>query len=463
MNEQNEKRAWNKPTLTPHRIGALNKFGSANAGQCMDTFEGIAIPALLEEYGSPLFVLSEKRLRNNVRKLLRAFETRYAKVTYGWSYKTNYLAAVCNTLHQEGAWAEVVSAFEYEKARNLGVPAKHILFNGPHKERPILERVVAEGARIHLDHLDELYLLEDVAKAADKKVDVTMRLNFDTGFTEPWSRFGFNIESGQAMDAARILGESSRLNLCGLHSHLGTFVLDPRAYAAQVRIMCSFMDAVETQTGCSIESIDIGGGFASMNSLQGTYLPPEQVVPSIDQYAEAICTALNDATRERELQGKGRPRLILESGRSVVDDAEILVTSVMANKRMPDGKRSVVLDAGVNLLFTGFWYNHQVTPTRPLEGVPEETVLYGPLCMNIDIMRSSIMLPPLNVGDSLVFSQVGAYNNTQWMQFIEYRPNVVMVHDDEQVSVVRKAEDLAVMTAQEHIPDHLCLAEKEEA
>ncbi|MFQ5354904.1 MAG: alanine racemase [Mariprofundaceae bacterium] len=459
MSQKEGKKTWSKPTLTPHRIGSLNKFGSAGSSHFQDSFEGATIAPLLEEFGSPLFILSEKRLRDNVRKLLRAFETRYSNITYSWSYKTNYLAAVCNTLHQEGAWAEVVSAFEYEKARSLGVPAEKILFNGPHKERPILERVVAEGGRIHLDNLDELYLLEDVAAGADKQIDLTMRLNFDTGFTEPWSRFGFNIESGQAMDAARILGESKHLNLTGLHSHLGTFVLDPRAYAAQVRIMCSFMDAVESRTGCSIESIDIGGGFASMNSLQGTYLPPEQVVPSMDQYADAICSALNDATRERDLQGKGRPRLILESGRAVVDDTEILVTSVVANKRMPDGRRSVVLDGGVNVLFTSFWYNHQVMPTRELEGVPEDTVLYGPLCMNIDVMRSSVMMPPLSIGDALIFSPVGAYNNTQWMQFIEYRPNVVMVHTDQQVSVVRAAEDLEAVTAQERIPAHLCSVE----
>ncbi len=223
------------------------------------------------------------------------------------------------------------------------------------------------------------------------------------------------------------------------------------------------MEEVEAQTDCRIESIDIGGGFASMNSLQGTYLPPEQVVPSLDQYAEAICTALNDATRTREQQGKSRPRLIMESGRAIVDDTEILVTSVVANKRMPDGRRSLVIDAGVNLLFTGFWYNHRVTPTRVLEGVPEDTVLYGPLCMNIDVMRSSVMLPPLNIGDSLVFNQVGAYNNTQWMQFIEYRPNVVMIHADHTVSVVRAAEDLQVMTAQESIPKHLCSVEPQTA
>ncbi len=450
-----DKQAWSKPSLSPHTMGAMNKFGSVRHHQHQDHFEGVAIAPLLETYGSPLFILSEKRLRNNVRKLLRAFETRYPSVTYSWSYKTNYLAAVCNTFHQEGAWAEVVSAFEYEKARSLGVPAKHILFNGPHKQRFILQRVVEEGARIHLDNLDELYVLEEIAKEAGKQVDVTMRLNFDTGYTEPWSRFGFNIESGQAIDAAHILSESKYLKLAGLHSHLGTFVLDPRAYAAQIHIMCAFMNDVEAQTDAHIESIDIGGGFASMNALQGSYLPPEQLVPSIDQYAEAICTALKDATREREMQGKGRPRLILESGRAMVDDAEILVTSVIANKRMPDGRRSIVVDAGVNLLFTGFWYNHPITPIRALDGVAEDTILYGPLCMNIDIMRQSVMLPPMNVGDALVFGQVGAYNNTQWMQFIEYRPNIIMIHEDQTVSIVRHAEDLQVMTAQECMPNHL--------
>jgi len=453
--KKDTKTAWHKPTISPHQMGALNKFGGSNSHQYQDTFEGIAVSELMEKYGSPLFVLSEKRLRQNVRKLLRAFETRYADVVYSWSYKTNYLGAVCTTLHQEGAWAEVVSAFEYEKARGLGVPAEKILFNGPHKERAILERVVEEGARIHIDHLDELYLLEDVAQAANKKVDVTIRLNFDTGFTEAWSRFGFNLESGQAMDAARILGASEFLNLKGLHSHLGTFVLDPRAYGAQIRIMCGFMEQAEKYTGCHIESIDIGGGFASMNSLHGTYLPPEQVVPSFDQYAEVICETLNDATRDRDMRGLGRPRLILESGRAIVDDTEILLSSVVANKRMPDGRRSTVLDAGVNLLFTGFWYNHKVTPTRALEGVPEDTILYGPLCMNIDVMRASVMLPPLIVGDALIFSPVGAYNNTQWMQFIEYRPNVVMIHENGDVSVVRAAENLQVMTQQESIPKHL--------
>jgi diaminopimelate decarboxylase len=420
-----------------------------------DNIDGVPVNKLLEDFKSPLFVVSEHTLRQNSKRLRKAFSTRYPDVMFGWSYKTNYLGAVCNILHQEGDLAEVVSQFEYEKARRLGVPGNCILFNGPNKTRAILERAVNEGAHIHIDHLDELYLLEEITSTSGKVVDVAIRLNFDTGYTEQWSRFGFNVESGQALDAAWRIASSGNLNLAGLHAHIGTFIMEPLAYKAQVKIMCHFMNEVETKTGCVIKYIDIGGGFASMNSLQGIYLPPEQVVPSIEQYAEAICDTLMELTHERETRECRRPTLILETGRAVVDDAEVLVTSVVANKHLPDGRRAVVLDAGVNHLFTAFWYNHDVVPTRHLPGRPEETVLYGPLCMNIDVMRNSVMLPPVNVGDTLIFSPVGAYNNTQWLQFIEYRPNVVMVQENGKVSLIREAENLDIVTQQERLPEHL--------
>jgi diaminopimelate decarboxylase len=450
-----EKKPWTKPTITVLRSGLLNKFGKSRQAAWIDNIDDVPIDDLLDQYGSPLFVVSEKKLRRNAQRIKRAFTGRYPNVVFGWSYKTNYLGAVCNVLHQEGALAEVVSEFEYEKARALGVPGHCIIFNGPYKKRGILETAIEEGAHIQIDHLDELYELEKIATEKQKKVPVAIRLNFDTGYTEPWSRFGFNVESGQAMDAAWRITSSQYLDLVGLHSHIGTFITEPKAYSIQVRTMCGFMSEVEKRTGCTIDYLDIGGGFASLNSLQGIYLPPEQIVPSIEQYAEAICEVVLECTHEREARGHKRPTLILETGRAMVDDTEVLVTTAVANKRLPDGKRAVIVDAGVNLLFTAFWYNHNVTPTRPLPGKPEETVIYGPLCMNIDVMRYSIMLPPLNVGDHLVFGPVGAYNHTQWLQFIEYRPNVVMIHEDKSLSVIRTAENLDVVTAQEKIPEHL--------
>lgn len=446
------KRTWTKPTFQAHQSRSINKFGRApGAGALHEQVDGVSVRSLLAEYGSPLFILSERTLRRKARELQRAFKTRYPKVIHGWSYKTNYLNAVCRILHEEGAWAEVVSQFEYEKARALGVPGHRILFNGPGKKRPILERALREGAHLHVDHLEELYLIQEIARSQQKKAAVTLRLNFATGYAEPWTRFGFNIESGEAMAAARLLQGMKHLRLTGLHSHIGTFITDPRAYEAQVRIMLDFLRAVERETKCQIETLDIGGGFPSLNALQGVYLPPEQTIPSLDQYAETICRALHEGMRGRD----ELPTLILESGRAVVDEAGWLAATVIGSKRLPDGRRALIIDAGVNLLFTAFWYNHPVKPAQPAAGVPEETALYGPLCMNIDVLRQSVMLPPLKAGESLVFHPAGAYNNTQWMQFIEYRPNVVLIDEQGRHWVVRSAETLETLNRLERLPAHL--------
>lgn len=449
-----ELKSWESPALIPHRAGIMNKFGDIPplSQSYQSEVDGVPIAPLLEQYGSPLFILSEKTLRDTARRLRQAFESRWPKVRHGWSYKTNYNNAVCSIMHQEGSWAEVVSDFEYLKARALGVPGSRIIFNGPWKPNYILKQAVQEGALIHLDHMDELLALEKIASNLGKQVSIGIRLNFATGYSEAWSRFGFNIESGAALEAVRSICSSPWLNLIGLHSHIGTFVLDTRAYAVQARIMAGFMDQVELEHGCNIEYLDIGGGFASRNSLQGAYLPPDSVVPSFDDYAEAIVAALKEATHERTAAGKPLPILILETGRAMVDDAETLVTTVVGNKRLPDGRRATVLDAGLNLLFTALWYNHEVRPLRPLDGIPEETVLYGPLCMNIDVIRISVMLPALRVGEALAIRPAGAYNNTQWMQFIQYRPAVVMVTQQGKVELVRMAEKLQTLNDMERLP-----------
>lgn len=446
---------WEPPLIQPHRLGEINKFGRRPREKNTCKVFDADIEALKREFGSPLFVTSEAKLRQNVRKITRAFAARYGNVCHGYSYKTNYTSAVCNILHQEGSLAEVVSAFEYEKARQLGVKGEDIIFNGPNKGRAALERAVAEGAVINVDHLDELELLEAIAASQNRTAKIGLRLNFETGFSEPWSRFGFNIESGQANQAASFAALSPHLALIGLHSHIGTFILEPRAYGEQVKTMCKFMRELEAREDVTIEFIDIGGGLPSHNALQGIYLPPEQIVPSVSDYAEIITRTLIEETLYRSRTNRGMPRLIFESGRAVVDDAQSLIATVVGVKRLPDGRQAAILDAGTNLLFTAYWYNHQVELVGGGRGLPEETVLYGPLCMNIDVVRHSIQMPPLKAGDTMLISPTGAYNNTQWMQFIEYRPNVVLVHENGAVSVIRKAENLASMTAHDRLPEHL--------
>ncbi|MBF0154904.1 MAG: alanine racemase [Magnetococcales bacterium] len=444
--------AWEPPMIQSHHLGAINKFGHRRHDISRAEIDGIPIDDLVALYGSPLFITSEQRLRHNVRRIRQAFERHHPFVVHGWSYKTNTTSAVCRILHQEGSWAEVVSSSEYDKARLLGVPGNRILFNGPYKPRPILERAIAEEAHIHVDHLDELMLIEAIAKERKRVVPVALRLNFNTGYTEPWSRFGFNLENGQAHEAAVRVRCSPHLTLNGLHSHLGTFILDPRAYGEQVRLMADFMREVESDGTTRIQFFDIGGGLPSQNALQGIYAPPEQAVPHVAEYAEIVGTTLAKALSGRP---GPLPTLIFESGRAVVDDAQSLVATVVGTKRLTDGRRAAILDAGINLMLTSLWYHHPVRLVRPKAGVPEETVLYGPLCMNIDVMRQSVSLPPLVVGDRLVFAPVGAYNNTQWLQFIELRPAIILVSESGGHEVIRQAETLATLCDLERMPAHL--------
>jgi diaminopimelate decarboxylase len=149
------------------------------------------------------------------------------------------------------------------------------------------------------------------------------------------------------------------------------------------------------------------------------------------------------------------PTLFLENGRVLIDDAGFLVSKVLANKRLSDGRRSTVIDAGVNLLFTSFWFKHKVRPAQVSSTYTESATLYGPLCMNIDIIRDDVVLPTLKKGEYLVIMYVGAYSVTQWMQFITLRPNIIMVTEEGKIEQLRKSENLDYIMEQEILPEKL--------
>ncbi len=448
------KATYEKPSILKLQSGMMQKFGSSPlyARNIRKEIDGVAIEELTKEYGSPLFVYSERKIRETHRTIEEAFSTRYPNVTMGWSYKTNFNKAICAVMHDEGSIAEVVSGFEYEKAVALGIDPTNIIFNGPHKPMDILERAARDGAMINIDHMDELYDMEKVADKLGKKLKVGMRVNMDTGIHPQWTRFGLNLESGQAMDAVKRMASVGKLELAGLHCHIGTYILDPEAYAIEVEKMVKFAYEIEDAFGFKVEYFDIGGGFPSRSKLKGTYLPADVAVPPVEAYAEKVTDALYHNLRPGDF-----PKLYLETGRGVIDEAGYLISTIFAAKRLPDGRRSYIADAGVNLLFTSFWYKFNIELDREVRGLNEPSVIYGPLCMNIDVIDEGTMLPPLPRGTRMIVSPVGAYNTTQWMQFIEYRPAVVMIGMDGQVDLIRRSEKLEDVEGPEILPERLKL------
>ncbi|OGU74788.1 MAG: diaminopimelate decarboxylase [Ignavibacteria bacterium RBG_16_34_14] len=445
------KKRYERPIITKHYSGLMNKYGSRNISSPKSEIDGVLVKELVEKYDSPLFVMSEKKIRENQRNAYRIFKNRYPNVQFAWSYKTNYLDAVCSIFHQENSWAEVVSEFEYNKARKLGVKGSNIIFNGPYKSKPALLKAIKEEARIHIDHFDELYDLIELSETNGQKAKVAIRVNMDVGVYPKWDRFGFNYENGEAWQAIRRILSSKNLHLIGLHTHIGTYIMSAEAYRVAASKLAALAKSIRQEYNILLEYIDMGGGFASHNTLIGQYLPAEEVIPSLEQFADAIASGLF----ELPYKGEELPMLILETGRILVDDAGSLITTVIANKRLSDGRRAVIVDAGVNLLFTSFWYKHKITPAQENGFHTEDTTIYGPLCMNIDVIREGILLPPLKRGEQLVIDYTGAYNNSQWMQFISMRPNVVMIMEDGSVELIRKAETLEYVSEREIIPAKL--------
>src|SRR3990170_3475235 len=141
----------------------------------MNKIDGVSIDDLAREFGSPLFVASAQGIING-----------------------------------EGAWAEAASGFEYEIARRMGVPGSSIVLNGPYKKKEELGKAVKEGALINADHMEELELLEEIAREEGRSIDIGIRVSMETGIDQMPDRFGFGIESGEA---ARAVERASRNKL----------------------------------------------------------------------------------------------------------------------------------------------------------------------------------------------------------------------------------------------------------
>jgi diaminopimelate decarboxylase len=446
-----EKLRYERPVIKKMNTGLMNKFGTRTEYEPLTNIDAVPVKSLADEYGSPLFVISEKQVRRNIQNSLRIFRTRYPRVQFAWSYKTNYLNAVCNIFHQEGSWAEVVSGFEYDKAINNGVPGTKIIFNGPDKSEGDLIKAAKNNSLIHIDHPDELFTLAGLCNRHGVKPRVAIRVNMDTGVPPKWDRFGFSYENGQAWNAIVRIMNDSNLELAGLHCHIGTFMLSPSAYAIAATKLCQLAADIKAKFGKTIQYLDLGGGFPSVNTLKGAYLLGTDTVPSLDQFADAITGAILEAGfRQEDL-----PLLMLETGRALIDDAGYLIGSVLATKRLSDGRRATILDFGVNTLFTSFWYDHKISPAQEFGEYTEDMVLYGPLCMNIDVIRESVNMPLLEKGNLVVVQKVGAYNMSQWMQFITLRPNVVLIDSHGKTHIIRKAETLDYVQMNEQVPQHL--------
>ena len=451
----NELKNYAPPQILPLTYTAVSKHLAADIVPISEFEESFDLSELLEKYGSPLFMVSEKKLRALYRNFVKCFTEAGIDTVVAYSYKTNYLPAVCSILHEEGASAEVVSGMEYSLARSLGIDPKDIIFNGPYKSREELETALGEGALVNIDGFSDFDAVNDVANSLNKPVRVGIRVNFHHG-PEPWTKFGFNNDNGDCQKALERIAANPSLKLEMLHNHSGTFVIFHEIYAKATDVLIDVARRAR-KMGLEPTKIDVGGGFPSTNRLKPFFDLPGRSGNRGDvlfPYAEAIFNRLSPA---KDAFG-GKPTLVLEPGRAIVDAAVQLACTVVAKKDIPGQGKAIILDAGVNLVPTACWYDHKIeshtNEKSDSDALLESVNVFGPLCMQIDILRERALLPPAKVGEPVIISNVGAYCHTQSMQFIETRPATVLLGPNG-VDVIRRRETWRDIFKLDEIPERL--------
>lgn len=387
-----------------------------------------SVPAadLMRQFGSPLFIVDEAALRDAYRALRGAFAQAGIDVRIAYSYKTNYLPAVCAILHQEGACAEVVSGMEYSLARALAVPPADIVFNGPAKTRADLKQALGDGALIVIDGFDELETAVAVADDLSRPAPVGLRLDLGDG---GWSRFGIRCDNGDARRAMRRIAGAAKLRLTLLHHHAGTDHRDPEVYFRAAERL-GHLRGEAVALGLEIASVDFGGGFPADRPL----LP----------FAAAIARGL----------GADRPQVVVEPGRALVERAMRLACTVIAVKELPGNIGAVVTDAGVNLLPPVCRNAPRPVRAAAQSGEARPTAVFGPLCMPEDRLAEAAMLAPVRPGDPLIVEEAGAYTLSQSSEFTAPRPAVVLLGPDGP-ELIRKREDWRDVLAPCELPARL--------
>jgi diaminopimelate decarboxylase len=404
--------------------------------------EDVDCCALAEQLGTPLYVTSESRLRENIRAYHRAFPDadKYFAVKANGNLTLLCIAA------QEGMGADVFSAGELTVVRMAGIPREKILYNGNSKSKKDHEMAIQANVRMSVDSREELEHLAETAKKLGREAEILFRVNPDVSpKTHPKIATGlrsskFGIPAEQVAETYQRAMSLEGVKPVGLHCHIGSQILDTAPFAEAAGKMMDIATAV-VAAGGEVQRIDLGGGL-------GIQYHPDLPAPTPADLAAAVLPILQDRCRALGIA----PKLILEPGRSIVADTTLMLTSVNVVKRAH--VNFVAVDAGFNVLARPMLYDsyhHIIVANKAAQAAQENYTVVGPICETGDVLAKDRRLPALARSDVLAFLDAGAYGFSMASQYNgQPRPAEVLVSGN-RAEVTRRAEDASALLAGQRI------------
>ena len=393
-------------------------------------FDGVALPALAQAYGTPLYVYSESALSDAFKAYEQAFAANQPLICY--AVKANGNLSVLKHFAALGSGFDIVSGGELQRVLAAGGDAGKVIFSGVGKSRDEIKLALEVGVKcFNVESMPELDRINEVAAAMGQTAAISLRINPDVDAqTHPYISTGlkenkFGIAFVDAMGAYRHAAALPNLRIVGIDCHIGSQLIDLSPLAEALERLLVLVDQLAAED-IVLQHIDIGGGVGIVYN--------DEAQPDLQAYADTVARLL-----------AGRPQhLVMEPGRSLVGNAGLLLTQVEFVKQ-GEGKNFVIVDAAMNDLMRPALYQayHAIEAVEPHSDVPAVLAdVVGPICETGDFLAKDRELAVL-AGDLLVVKSAGAYASSMASNYnTRTRAAEVMVKQGEQ-RLIRRRENIS--------------------
>jgi len=388
---------------------------------------GVRVAELAAQYGTPLFVYDEEHLRARCRAAVNAFGA--GNVVY--ATKAFICGAMARLAHEEGLLLDVATGGELHTVLHAGVPASSCVLHGNNKSLDELRMAIAAGIdHIVVDSFDEIDRIEELHADGLPVVRVQLRITpgvhvhtheyVSTGQDD--SKFGFNLNNGDAHKAIARAQSSTAVELIGIHCHIGSNVFAVDNFAEASKVMVDLFSTL------NLSELTLGGGL-------GVAYTENEEAPTIEQWAQVLQRATQSLPAGSNVS--------VEPGRSIVASAGVTVYTVGTVKPVDGIRTYISVDGGMSdnprpvLYGSGY---EAFDPARMSADRSDSARIVGKHCESGDILVESAAVPPnVSVGDLLVMPVTGAYGYSMASNYNKVmRPAVVFVADGESRLVVRR-------------------------
>ncbi len=402
--------------------------------------EDADLAAVAEQFGTPLYLYSKQVLVDACRDVESAFDGEKHLTCY--AVKANNNIGLMEHIAREGLGADVASAGELQLALSAGFSPDRITMSGIGKRDDEITAALETGVRaLIVESAEELEVINDIAISIDRKADILLRINLDIAagahdyVVTGTMHDKFGVPKGRAVEILRKAMAMSGLQVRGVHSHLGSQILDPNLFVQAAEELLLVIQGIRA-AGIPVEHIDFGGGFGVQykGCVQHPLIPQEQ--PESESFS--ISGMIRPAIKRLSQTGCS---ISIQPGRCIVAQSGVLLTRVLYRKEV-EGKVFIIVDGGMNDLIRPALYqsHHQIVPVNVSRGAHEIVDVVGPLCESGDFFAQDRMLPRVHRGDLLALMCTGAYGFAMSSNYNgRLRPAEVLV-DGSNVSVIRERE-----------------------